>query len=64
MNSAKLPSVGLRNRRGASYHGVALNGSYDFDVRMVAHGLTPHFVRELGFGQSAMSTALQEVSSR
>ncbi len=84
----KLASVGLRIRRGASYHGMALNVSLDLapfkrinvcghrgmqvarlsdlggpsDVTEVAHGLAPHLLKHLGY--SAISTALQAVSSR
>ena len=90
VNGAKLASIGLRIRRGASYHGLALNVVNDLrpferinvcgypglavtrladlcavsDVGMGADGLAPHLLRELGFPQSAMSTALQAVSSR
>jgi lipoyl(octanoyl) transferase len=89
---AKLASVGLRIRRGASYHGLALNVSLDlapFDrinvcghrgltvtrlndhvppvaMDAVAHGLTPHLLRELKFADaySAINTDLQAVNSR
>ena len=107
VDRAKLASVGLRIRRGASYHGLALNVTVDLepfqrinvcgypglrvtrladlvpacDVRSVACGLAPHLLRHLGFvdaqavagpvaeegggvRQSAISTALQAVSSR
>jgi lipoyl(octanoyl) transferase len=90
VGAAKLASIGLRIRRGASYHGVALNVSVDLepferinvcgyrglvatrladlcsasDVRMVADGLAPHLLRELGFDHSAIKTDLQAVSSR
>ncbi|HMK87547.1 MAG TPA: lipoyl(octanoyl) transferase LipB [Steroidobacteraceae bacterium] len=95
VGGAKLASIGLRIRRGASYHGLSFNVSVDLapfeginvcgypglavtrlcdlggisDVRTAAAGLAPHLLRELGFehalaDQSAMSTALQAVSSR
>jgi lipoyl(octanoyl) transferase len=103
VDGVKLASVGLRIRRGSSYHGMALNVAVDLrpfaginvcgyrgldvtrladlcgvtDVRRAAAELTPHLLRELGFcggetadgavgptGQSAISTALQAVSSR
>jgi lipoyl(octanoyl) transferase len=90
VNGAKLASIGLRIRRRASYHGLALNVVNDLqpferinvcgypglavtrladlcgvsNVGMAADGLAPHLLRELGFPQSAMSTALQAVSSR
>lgn len=88
VDGAKLASVGLRIRRGSSYHGMALNVGVDLtpfgginvcgyeglavtrladlcgvtDVRRAADGLAPHLLRELGY--SAISTALQAVSSR
>jgi lipoyl(octanoyl) transferase len=107
IGDAKLASIGLRIRRGASYHGLALNVTLDlapFDrinvcgypglavtrladhvaglaggevgaagaapgrcaLDAVAQALTPHLLRELKFesGYSAISTALQAVSSR
>jgi lipoyl(octanoyl) transferase len=103
VGGAKLASVGLRIRRGASYHGLALNVALDLepfgrinvcgypglavtrladhvpacDVDGVARGLEPHLLHHLGFmpeapagvttsrgNQSAISTALQAVSSR
>jgi len=104
VDGVKLASVGLRIRRGSSYHGMALNVAVDLrpfaginvcgyrglkvtrladlcavtDVRRAADGLMPHLLRELGFAggevagvaaggpatQSAISTALQAVSSR
>jgi lipoyl(octanoyl) transferase len=95
VGAAKLASIGLRVRRGASYHGLAFNVSVDLepfarinvcgypglvvtrladlgvhcDVAMAARGLAPHLLRHLGFepragDQSAISTALQAVSSR
>ncbi len=103
VRGSKLASVGLRIRRGASYHGLAFNVTVDLepfarinvcgypgltvtrlkdlgvdcDVDTVARGLTPHLLRELGCtaerglrgesasrDQSAMSTALQALSSR
>jgi lipoyl(octanoyl) transferase len=87
----KLASVGLRIRRGASYHGMALNVSLDpepferinvcgypglavtrladlepgCDVESAARGLERHLLRALRYSsQSAISTALQAVSSR
>jgi lipoyl(octanoyl) transferase len=98
VEGAKLASIGLRIRRGASYHGLALNVSLDLqpferinvcghrglgvtrladlcavsDVRTAAEGLTPHLLRELGFGSvregpapahNAINTDLQAVSS-
>ena len=36
VDGAKLASVGLRIRRGASYHGVALNVSLDLAARSTA----------------------------
>jgi lipoyl(octanoyl) transferase len=90
VDGAKLASIGLRIRRGGSYHGMALNVSMDLtpfqrinvcghrglavtslsalggesDVGRAAQGVTPYLLRELGFDHSAMSTALQAVSSR
>lgn len=93
VGGAKLASVGLRVRRGASYHGMALNVTVDLepfqridvcgypglrvtrladlvpacDVESVGRGLVPHLLHHLGFAappQSAISTALQAVSSR
>ena len=90
VDGAKLASIGLRIRRGASYHGAALNVSLDLspferinvcgyrgltvtrlqdlcgvsNVREAADGVTPHLLRELGFGHSAINTDLQAVSSR
>jgi lipoyl(octanoyl) transferase len=102
VGGAKLASIGLRIRRGASYHGLALNVTVDLepfrrinvcgypglavtrladfragcDVDTVMHGLAPHLLHHLGFteaapgaacdapGHSAISTALQAVSSR
>ena len=98
VEGAKLASIGLRVRRGASYHGLAVNVTVDLgpfqrinvcgypglrvtrlvdlvpgcDIASVARGLTPHLLRHLacaaappGAGtQSAISTALQAVSSR
>jgi lipoyl(octanoyl) transferase len=91
VEGAKLASIGLRIRRGASYHGLAFNVSVDLepfsrinvcgypglavtrladlcpgcDVASVGTGLAPQLLRHLGFGrdQSAISTALQAVSS-
>ena len=97
VDGAKLASIGLRIRRGGTYHGAALNVSLDLepfqrinvcgyrglavtqladlagsvgaratDVRIVAEGLMPHLLREMGFApdHSAISTNLQAVSSR
>jgi lipoyl(octanoyl) transferase len=103
VEGAKLASVGLRVRRGASYHGLALNVSVDLEpfrrinvcgypglgvtrladlvpgceMDAAARGLVPHLLQQLGFavgpmrtaaadaaGYSAISTALQAVSSR
>jgi lipoyl(octanoyl) transferase len=92
VDGAKLASVGLRIRRGASYHGLALNVGLDLepfgrievcgyrglavtrladlcdlhDVSAAADALTPHLLRQLEVrpAQSAISTALQAVSSR
>ena len=91
VDGAKLASVGLRIRRGASYHGIALNVSVELepfsrinpcgyrgltvtrladlssvrDVATAALLMTPHLLRVLrpGDPQSAISTALQAVSS-
>jgi lipoyl(octanoyl) transferase len=97
VGEAKIASVGLRIRRGSSYHGMAFNVCVDLepfqrinpcgyrglaltrladlcavcDVGSAATGLTPHVLARLGFesgaaprAQSAISTALQAVSSR
>jgi lipoyl(octanoyl) transferase len=101
VDGAKLASIGLRIRRGASYHGLALNVAVDLapfsrinvcghrglavtrladlcpahsgaaDVGRIIDAATPHLLRHLGFAppaapgvQSAMTTALQAVSSR
>jgi len=90
VDGAKLASIGLRIRRGASYHGMALNVSLDLapfqrinvcglrglrvtrladlcgahDVNVVAHGLAPFLLRELGLRYNAINTSLQAVSSR
>jgi lipoyl(octanoyl) transferase len=105
VGGAKLASIGLRIRRGASYHGLSLNVALDLepfqrinvcgyrglavtrladlgvalDVDAVARGLTPHLLRQLGFGSdvgdseacqpgtlaySAINTDLQAVNSR
>lgn len=100
VGGAKLASVGLRVRRGASYHGMALNVTVDLEpferinvcgypglrvtrladllpecgVESTGHALVPHLLRQLGYEplaeatgqapQSAISTALQAVSSR
>jgi lipoyl(octanoyl) transferase len=105
VDGAKLASVGLRVRRGSSYHGLALNVTLDLEpfrrinvcgypglgvtrladlvpgctMDSVAHGFVPHLLQQLGFAAasgpaapaaetgarySAISTALQAVSSR
>jgi lipoyl(octanoyl) transferase len=90
VNGAKLASVGLRIRRGSSYHGFALNVSMDLEpfgrINVCGHrglavtqleehaavsmgeviaGLTPQLLRQLKYRDySAMTTALQAVSSR
>ena len=104
VDGAKLASIGLRIRRGACYHGMALNVSLDprpferinvcgfKDLRVtrladlgvntsldtVARDLTPHLLRQLGYGNltgsgasrplargySAINTDLQAVNSR
>jgi lipoyl(octanoyl) transferase len=105
VGGAKLASIGLRIRRGASYHGLSLNVALDLepfqrinvcgyrglavtrladhgvalDVNAVARGLSPHLLRQLGFGSdvsdsgacqtrsfgySAINTDLQAVNSR
>jgi lipoyl(octanoyl) transferase len=92
VRGAKLASIGLRVRRGSSYHGMSLNVAVDLspfrrinvcghrelevvrladlspvaDVATACAGLAPHLLRTLKFDadQSAMSTALQAVSSR
>jgi lipoyl(octanoyl) transferase len=88
VDGAKLASVGLRVRRGSSYHGLALNVTVDLEpfrrinvcgypglgvtrladlvpaggMEAAAGGLLPHLLQQLGY--SAISTALQAVSSR
>jgi lipoyl(octanoyl) transferase len=97
IDGAKLASIGLRIRRGACYHGMALNVSLDpqpferinvcgyrnlsvtrladhgvcSDLETVAKDLTPHLLRQLGYGTnavnsrySAINTDLQAVNSR
>jgi len=106
IDGAKLASIGLRIRRGACYHGMALNVSLDpqpferinvcgyrdlrvtrladhgvcSDLETVAQDLTPHLLRNLGYGAdalprgdgapggapgySAINTDLQAVNSR
>ena len=50
------------------YRGLAVTRLADLcgvcDVRTVADAVTPHLLRELGFGQSAINTDLHAVSSR
>jgi lipoyl(octanoyl) transferase len=88
VDGAKLASVGLRVRRGSSYHGLALNVTVGLEpfgrinvcgypglgvtrladlvpgcgMGAAARGLVPHLLQQLGY--SAISTALQAVSSR
>lgn len=88
VDGAKLASVGLRVRRGSSYHGLALNITVDLEpfrrinvcgypglgvtrladlvpgceMDSAARGLVPHLLQQLGY--SAISTAVQAVSSR
>jgi lipoyl(octanoyl) transferase len=62
VDGRKLASVGIRIRRGASYHGLALNVNMDLepfllaqlvpvaDVGTAAAGITPHLLAALGFG--------------
>ena len=83
VDGAKLASVGLRIRRGACYHGMALNVSLDprpferinvcgyKDLRVtrladlgvnaslgaVARDLTPHLLRQLGYGSPSIEPA-------
>jgi lipoyl(octanoyl) transferase len=80
VDGAKLASIGLRIRRGASYHGLALNVcGYPglkvtrladlcgvSDLAAVAAGVEAHLLQKLSCraGYSAISTASQAVSSR
>lgn len=90
VGGAKLASIGLRIRRGASYHGLALNVAVDLEpferinvcgyrglavtrladlcgvseVRMVAEGLVPHLMREMGFHSQAGGEVSYSQTSR
>jgi lipoyl(octanoyl) transferase len=90
VEGAKLASVGLRIRRGACYHGMALNVSLDprpferinvcgyKDLRVtrladlgvdagldaVARALTPHLLRQLGYGSSPTSKGFKAQPDR
>jgi lipoyl(octanoyl) transferase len=55
----KFASVGLRIRRGASYHGMALNVKVDVDA--VSRRLLPHFLRHLRLQDVDVVTGASEL---
>jgi lipoyl(octanoyl) transferase len=64
IDGAKLASIGLRIRRGASYHGLALNVSLDTEpferINVCGHrGLTVTRLIDHGIGASVGSVAME-----